>query len=78
MQMPHQAFEIAQDLEAGDPQAAGAYNRHRRVDALGMPDDVPRSQHDLAKARALDGRQFRFQRPGQGDGVHAEIGNVRI
>src|SRR6185295_20408113 len=76
--MPGQAFEVAQDLEAGDAQAARAHRGDRRFLPVRMADDVGGVEHHLGEAGAADGAQLRLQRAGRRDGIHAEVVEVHF
>src|SRR3954447_5931845 len=73
VQMAGEPFEVAQHLEAGDPQPARAHRRDRRRLALRMARDVGRVQHDLREARLAHRAQLRLERPGERDRIHAEV-----
>ena len=72
LQMAAQALEVTQHLEAGATQSAGLDLGHRCFHAVGMADDVVGLQHHLGEAGVHHGLELGLQRPGQGDGVHAE------
>ena len=74
--MSRQAFEIAQHLETGYPQPAGAHHVDSRVDALGVSRDIARRQHDLREAGVPNRRELGRQRSGKRDRVHAEVADV--
>src|SRR3954451_5797069 len=73
MQMAGETFEVAQHLEAGDPQPARAHRRDRRRLAVRMTRDVGRVQHDLREARLAHRAQLRLERPRERDHIHAEV-----
>src|SRR3954471_23418433 len=73
MQMAGETFEVAQHLEAGDPQPARAHRRDRRRLAVRMASDVGRVQHDLREARLAHRAQLRLERPRERDRIHAEV-----
>jgi hypothetical protein len=68
-----QRLEVAQDLEPGDPQAAGAHGAARRGGAVGVRHQVARRQHDLGEPAVAHGAQLGLERTGQRDGVHPEV-----
>ena len=76
VQMARQALEIAQHLEAGNPEAARAYGGDRSAFAVRVADDVVGIEHDLREARRLHRAQLGLQRPRQRDRVHAEMVEV--
>jgi hypothetical protein len=71
--MAGQPFEIAQDLETGHAQAALAHRRDRGRFTSGMPDEVLRRQHDLCESAFAHRAQLGLERPGERDGIHAEV-----
>src|SRR5438067_208151 len=76
MQVPAQSFEVAQHLEASDSQSRATYGGDRSAFATRVADDVGRVEHDLREARFARGLQLRLERPGERDGVHAEVVEV--
>ncbi len=76
MQVSRETLEVAQDLEARDPEPAVVDRAHRGFFAAGMADDIPGVQHDLREAGVDDGAELGFERPGKRDRVHAEVVDV--
>ena len=78
VQLTIEAFEVAQRLEACYPQAAFANRARTGSTAIRVAGDVGGRNHDLAKSRRRDDLELALQGPGQGRGVHAEVGEVHL
>jgi hypothetical protein len=73
VKMPGQSFEIAQHLEPCYAQAALADGGDRGCLAPRMLDQVARREHDLGESALVHRAQLGLERPGERDGVHAEV-----
>ena len=73
MQVAGQALEIAQRLEAADPQPACAQRRDRRLLSAGVARDFRGVEHHLAEARRAHCAQPCLERPGKRSRVEREV-----
>jgi hypothetical protein len=75
VQVARQALEVAQHLEAGDAQAAGRTACTAASSPSGWP-TMSRADSITWRSRPRAWPQLGLQRPGQRDGVHAEVVDV--